>query len=218
MKRHDLEARIADLVDEAITLGKHPHHWSFQRIQARRQVIREILEAIDDWDNGRGSATLPNIVNAGPPLSEDEVKALKERAKGTGRACFASNGQGLTVEDLSYGVRALTRGYGTGPVPYQGASEPKSASVLRELMQALSSIEGILGIGWEEEGQDILVWIVAGVPRDQVSLAVYDTQLAFERKYSDINWTFHLLATDDPEVVDVGADESPLNEKGDGAE
>jgi len=39
-------------VDEAIRLGAHPHHWEFQRIQARQQVIRDILGIVDDWDNG----------------------------------------------------------------------------------------------------------------------------------------------------------------------
>jgi len=54
MTRQELERRISEAVDAAIRLGAHPHHWEFQRIQARQHVIRDILETIDDWDNGCG--------------------------------------------------------------------------------------------------------------------------------------------------------------------
>jgi len=56
MTQQELELRIAEAVDEAIRLGAHPHHWPFQRIQARQQVIRDILETVGDWDDGAVAA------------------------------------------------------------------------------------------------------------------------------------------------------------------
>ena len=185
MKRHDLEARIADLVDEAITLGKHPHHWPFQRIQARRQVIREILEAIDDWDNGRGSATLPNIVNA-EPLTEEEAEAVKK--------CGPADRHGMTTEELREGLEMLI-------CPPAERLEPRPA--LCELAAAYAQIEEVLGMGWQESEDGVEVWTVVSVPRAEVPQALYDAQATIEKKYSAINWTFEVLATDDPEVTDT---------------
>lgn len=84
-----------------------------------------------------------------------------------------------------------------------------TAKALAELRTAVSAIDDVTGVGWEGDHRHLVVWVVADVPRDEVSLPVYDIEFDLIARYPAINWDIFLIAADDPDMTDVWEGQHP---------
>jgi len=53
MTREQLEIHLGRLIDAAIKEGQRERPWPYQRIEARKKLIRLALRVVDNWDNGK---------------------------------------------------------------------------------------------------------------------------------------------------------------------
>ena len=69
MNSDELQSAVQQLIGKAMAAGECRYAWPYQRIEVYNNLVREAMELIQAWDNGRewhiGQPSLRYYANAG---------------------------------------------------------------------------------------------------------------------------------------------------------